>query len=273
MFVEVKFDIVFGGSWRSTEQKVDFWNSFQAAERGVSRPTREHEFSSEEIGRAEQYEQSFRMAFPGALEGHINDELQRAWEKFDGKSAPKLKLRLVTIEYGSLKAILDIAGIDNSDVRDFVLSVLTIYSPIAFRTALSSSVTPRASARIVGEDLRLGESTGGAPARGMEALSRAWVISNTSLLVPVGLALLICYFAFSALTHGLESVKAQNVSVQSERTEILKALVAQNAKASELLAAHANNSDPNFRALSDVLITLLKSNIEKASSRPPNVNP
>ena len=255
MFVEVRLDME-SRRKRIPDQRSNFWRDFHDATSEYPRDIEDTEI--------DQMEQRFRALFPDILQNGINREVQRAWRNQDGrtgKPAPEIEVRLLSIEYGSLKAILDLTGISNNDLRDFVLSVLTVYSPIAFRVAMDSNVSMHASARVVGGDLRFTESVG---SRGIDALGRAWVISNTSLLVPVGLALLICYVAFSATMHELEAVRLQNASAQAERAEVLKGLVAQNTKASDLMIAHANGSD--LRALADVLIALSNSRIGNPSS-------
>jgi hypothetical protein len=115
--------------------------------------------------------------------------------------------------------------------------------------------------------MRLSEDTGPHPAvaaRTSDALNRAWLIANTSLVVPVLLALVICYYTFSALNHELEATRAQTALVQAERAEITKGLLAQNAKLSELVAAHPANND-NFKAFTDILLAVVKSSSERTA--------
>jgi hypothetical protein len=88
-----------------------------------------------------------------------------------------------------MTAILDVVGISNADIRDFVVSSMSIYAPIAFREAMNTKVTPTASVSVLREDLKPDREEDTAakklPTRGLEALGQAWVISNTSLIVPI----------------------------------------------------------------------------------------
>jgi hypothetical protein len=273
MYVEVRFDIesprLSSPVRRSDfEGKYDFWGRVIERVRVSDRPYE----SVEEA--ADNYEQRFEERFPGLLESLVNQEMRQASRsrtfKFGifGLPGRKIAIRLVTIEYGSLMAVLDVAGITSSDMREFVLALLTVYSPAAFRQAVSANVSLNAAVQVLGEAQP--NENGKSPSnRGVEALGRAWLISNTSLLVPVGLALLICYYVFSALTHEVETVRSQAASAQAERAEVLKAIVAQNAKISDLMVAHASSADPNVKALTEVLLTLVKSNVEKTGNPKP----
>jgi hypothetical protein len=194
MFVQLELDVVLGGWQKHIEQRVDFWQRFQAADQNRPYST-EGEIGDTAKQQAEEYEHRFRMFFPNKLQDHVNEELRRAWKQSKTAGPPKVDIRLASVEYGSLKALLDVTGIDSSEVRDFVLSLLMIYSPIAFREALATEVTTRASAWVVGEDLRIPENARASSRSGMQALGNAWLIANTSLLVPVA----TCHCRVSAL--------------------------------------------------------------------------
>jgi hypothetical protein len=233
------------------EQKIDFWRRFAAADRGLLEEVPEEDTVRLEDSKAKAnaYELLFRKSFPQILEALVNEEIRRTWDRVGGrkKKIPEINMRLITVEYSSIKAILDVVGLDNNDIRDFVLTTMEIYSPLAFRQALNTVITVSASVKAVGNawtaNWPSNESAPPVAERGIEALGRAWIISNTSLLVPVGLALLICYFVFSALTHQLQAVRSETAAVQAERTELIKALVAQNAKISDWLIGYSKSSD------------------------------
>src|SRR5262249_41241351 len=131
------------------------------------------------------------------------------------------------------------------------------------------NLTLSSSVKTVGEAWQPGKSAAGVSERGMEALSRAWMISNTSLLVPVGLALLVCYYVFSALTHELTNVRSETAKVQAERTKVINALVDQNAKISNWLIGHANSTDSNSKALNELLLILSKARTGDSGSTSP----
>jgi nitrate reductase alpha subunit len=92
----------------------------------------------------------------------------------------------------------------------------------------------------------------------MESINQAWIISNTSLLVQVGLAIFICYYVFTSLAHELESVRSEAAAVRAERTEVVKALVDQNAKISASIVEHAKSSISSSHAMEELFLNLAK---------------
>ncbi|MHC1945979.1 hypothetical protein IF803_16475 [Bradyrhizobium sp. UFLA06-06] len=261
MFIEIALDILTYSEDSYSERKA-FWHRFLIASRDEPFPDDVPAPGGSQIG---VLEQRFRLGFPAALQRHINDEVQRAYSRGRVLRTVDIELRLVSLEYGSLKPILDITGIDSAELRDFVLSLLTIYAPLAFREALGGPEVIQVviPAKVVGEDLKVTATQPTGRSKGRQALDLAWVIANTSLLVPVGLALVICYYAFSAVNHELESLRAQTASLQAERTEILKTLQIQNTKLSDLLLTHAGNAN---KALSEILIAAAKSASDRSAA-------
>lgn len=254
MYVEIELELL-GYSASAGPARRMFWERFIRARRGgVSDGG---DFSVPTDDEIRDFEQRFRIAFPEYLETRLNEEFRRASSKWklEGK---RLEVKLATIEYGSLKPILELTGIENADFRDFVLTLLLVYSPAAFRDAMG---TPNldgldVSVDIVGKDT---DEVGDKPSNrqsGREALGRAWIIANTSLIFPIGLALLVCYYAFSALNHELDASRSQAALMQSERNETVKSLQAQNSKLAELLISHASNAE---KALSEILVAVTKS--------------
>jgi hypothetical protein len=96
--------------------KQDFWRSFE--QNRDQKPLSEADSFSPE--RANQYERQFREEFARKLERHINEEIDRAEAEGSDLLRPRkgyirisgIKIRLVTVHYGSIKAILDIIGVD-----------------------------------------------------------------------------------------------------------------------------------------------------------------
>jgi hypothetical protein len=252
MFVELTLELRtfedFGDS------RSGFWLHFNEIERSGADDRK----PSLQPGEAEE---QFRSSFPFILQNLLNEEIQRAQSS---RRARTIGVRLISIEYGSLKPILEVTGIDSVALRDFVLSLLTAYSPLAFRRSMDArNVGLSASVRFLGDGLRTEEGEANRSTSAFSALGQAWMISNTSLIVPVGLALAVCYFGYSALNHELDASRAQAGLVQTERTEIVKALQAQNAKLSELVAAHPANND-NYRALTEILLALAKTSPDRS---------
>jgi hypothetical protein len=254
MFIGVDFNLA--TSTRGRDTKYQFWHRLFAAKRGiVVRDEDRSEGDPEEQSLADELEQKFVSQFPVLLQKRVNEEVTRTFTSHPKlPRAPTIAVRLVTFDYASLDTVLDLTGIDNAALRDFVISVLTIYSPPIFREVVDApNVYVRADVNVISDDLDIPGDTRevssglAAPTRTSDALDRTWLIANTSLVVPVLLALAICYYFFVALNHELEATRAQAALAQSERAEVIKALQAQNAKLAELVAAHPANND-NFKA-------------------------
>jgi len=254
MFVEIALELK-GAATSQSEPREKFWQQLRPFLPDVHTGAAYSASSMELL---------VKQKFPERLEAHIRQEVQSAYERIN-KPAPLIAMRLVGIHYGSIKPILEMTGIDGSALRDFVLSMLTIYSPIAFAEVFNAPpIAMSADVRLIQDELRLETSTTSradivshSAAAGREALSRAWIIGNTSLVVPVLLAMAICYFVFTALNHELEATRSQAALAQAERVELIKALQAQNAKLAELVAAHPANND-NFKAFTDILLAVTK---------------
>lgn len=253
------------------EGQTEFWR------RAIIASGTRH-LSADDPSTVNEMDRKFVREFPGALERTINTVIRDAYTATNRNPIPQVSIKFVSHSYGSLKTILDVAGIDSSSLADLVLFCLSSYSPNAFYDAMQL-YTPLS----VGVDVldSVKPETASAPtassiaaARTNEALNRAWLISNTSLVVPVILALGVCYYFLTALNHEIEASRTQATLAQAERSEIVKALQTQNAKLAELVAAHPANND-NFKAFTEILLAVAKLSDRPASpSRPaPNTNP
>ncbi|GEL43243.1 hypothetical protein MEX01_38340 [Methylorubrum extorquens] len=100
------------------------------------------------------------------------------------------------------------------------------------------------------------------------------MVANISLILPFGLAVAICYIAFNSMIHEIDAARAQSVAMGSERTEIIKALVAQNSKLAEAQAAKAGSTDVSLKGLNDLLLAVLKTRTgEVGGGQPPIIPP
>jgi hypothetical protein len=277
MLIDIKLDMRIYQT-KANESKYDFWRRFQAAKEGLSQiKAGEATFDTEEIQRADELDAQFVSQFPIRLQERVNDELRRSFAAHPKLPAPAIGIRLVRTNYHSLHALLELTGIDNASLREFVLSVLTIYTPSVFQEVMNApNIGAQAVVTLAADDLGIlaaanlaSTGSGVAASRTSDVLNRTWLIANTSLVVPVVLALGICYYAFSALNHELDAARAQAALAQTEQAEIMKVLQAQNAKLSDLVAAHPANND-NFKAFTEILLAVVKS----SSDRPaPSVRP
>jgi hypothetical protein len=244
--------------------KQDFWRSFE--QNRDQKPLSEADSFSPE--RANQYERQFREEFARKLERHINEEIDRAEAEGSDLLRPRkgyirisgIKVRLVTVHYGSIKAILDIIGVDNSDLRDFVLMALEIYSPLAFQEAFDTQVDVRAQAEFLGGTPPMPPGNTGGMAG---LLNPIFVRSVTSILIPVAVALVICFIVFDALMRELDAVHREAAGVRTERIEIVKALVDQNKSISTSLVEYTKGSTASARAMEDLLASLVKRLVER----------
>ncbi|SFK31167.1 hypothetical protein [Bradyrhizobium sp. Gha] len=258
MYVSV--DINFTSSyWGGRDDKVDFWSNFESKRLGRDDFDGEHHEGDPRL--ADKYERTFRAAFPKILENLVNEEIAKAFgsrtEDQDQRSRivlPTIRLRLVTIEYSSIKPILDVIGMENSDLRDFVLLSLNIYAPQAFNMAMNSNVGLRASASALGDVPPVPvepKSPSSLSNRSNDLASRAWMIANASLVVPVLLALLVLYFAF-------KDVSSEATDLKTERAKIVEAVTDQNKAISNAIVDLSKQAATNSKALQDALIAIFQ---------------
>jgi hypothetical protein len=199
------------------------------------------------------------------LERLVNDEINRTLSSrtVDQRvetAVPKIKIRLVAVQYGSIKPVLDMLGIENADLRDFVLMSLSIYAPQAFNQAMDTNLDMRASAVVLGD---VPEIRSGTPSptlsRTNDVVSRTWMIVNGTLVVPVLLSLAVLYFAFKDSSSQADALK-------TERTEIVKAVVEQNKAISTSIVEQAKQAATNSKAMQDVLIGIIKEKTSGAAA-------
>lgn len=284
MLVELRLEVPVYPYGGETNLKYAFWRRLSLAKQRTYsvKESDLRELSSEQKQEADRLEREFGERFPYLLERRINTEVGRTFAAHPRRRrAPTIAVTLISIEYHSLHTLLELSGIDNAALRDFVISVLNIYSPPIFREIVDAQPDVRinANATVVADDLEIVGNSNSARAgaevasKATEALDRAWWISNTSLVVPVLLALAIFYYAFNALLHEMEAARTQAALAQTERAGLINALQAQNAKLAELVAAHPANND-NFRAFADILLAVVKSSSDRtappAQARPMN---
>jgi hypothetical protein len=296
MFISIKLDFVSG--WQSiNDDRLSFWNyvSERAPDLNLgdlparaSRPLGEdgEEPLHFQQQRAAKLEDKFKAIFPLRLASLINAELERRTStkqeaeratNQESERAPAVNVRLVQIEHGSLKALMELTGVSASELRDFVIFLAGTFAPQAFREAIDTRAEPivSGSATFVSESME--KASGNRPSwsmvlTGKEALERAWVLSNISLLVPVALALSVCYVAFSAWETEMKRLHTLADEAKAERLALLKLLTDQHTKTSELLIARANAIDPGASALTELVLQLAKlngGNAEKDQGKSP----
>jgi hypothetical protein len=182
--------------------------------------------------------------FPGE-EFLIDYELSRE------ASAPSFAFQVTGINYGSLSLGLDVVGAKglieffNNNFALFQ-TVLSQYAPIAFAVAATGYDTayiegltctvnaPRqVSEAFSGPDSRAGSADSiddkvAVPMRG-QALNWAWIVSNTSLIFPVILALFVIYMALQSLTNERAEMSKEMLQLQERQNEVIRFLTPQTS--------------------------------------------
>jgi hypothetical protein len=261
MFVRTKINLksVFGYAAAppgTTNTKEAFWSAFD----NLDKSDKVHRGFADSPGRTpDEHEQRFRSNFPRELENSINGLFDKTWNVSPAArgwfrwpqrrpaTSPKITVKLVDLGYGSITAVLEFLGISGGDARDFLLSVLDIYVPLAFQAALGTDVPIDADVDITGAG---GNETGDDKKSADRKGNVLAVVANGLLLLPVALAIGICYYVFDWLRKETEGLR-------TERTEIVKALLDHDTKMSTIVVDHAKNSLDSANATQQLLVTLV----------------
>ena len=272
MFVAVTLSMNDGP--RVGGNKYTFWDNFDSRHRELLE-RRERGRESRAGYSPDQYEIIFMSSFPILFVNRINIELDNAKNIY--KQRP-VAMRMISVEYGSIKAIFDVVGVDNREVGEFVIALMSIYAPTCFKEALGTDVQVSSDVSVILQDIR---PSGDPPTTNAVAsvsnatgrtLKDAWIIANTSLIVPVGIALVICFYFLNALSRELGFAHWEADRAQGERLEIMKALTSQNEKLSTLIIEHANSAVVSTKTMEDFLLTTAKIRLPdngSAAANPP----
>jgi hypothetical protein len=161
-----------------------------------------------------------------------------------------LGIQLVSIEYGSIALLLEVLGIDSALIREAAMAAIAAYSPLAFNESVGGSISM--TAEVAGFPLASGKRevvTSGAvgvdmfPRTSADTWTNRLALASTSLLVPVVLALFICFVALSAVMDSSRQVHEESENAKNRQLEVLKAQMGQNATLSTAL------NDAAFRAV------------------------
>jgi hypothetical protein len=158
--------------------------------------------------------------------------------------AKKLEVRFVTIEYGSAEPILSILGVDSGIIQQTLVAALVRYSPMAFNESTDSSVAMTADVDLISLPAE------SARERGIKPLA----LLSSSLLVPVLLALVVLYFAFSALTEAQKQAHQENENAKDRALKLVEAQMEQNTRLSGSLAQTASSAMTLLKELHHQLI-------------------
>src|SRR5215207_2601952 len=211
-------------------------------------------------------EETLRIEFPKKLQSYLREkrdfetlkpqlsERQLSTvdiEKRIEPALPKVTVRVRRIGYGSIEFFLDIIGLKGDAGRQFLLAALAQYAPLAFNESMGTSLPFNvvvALSEVEGGNMPEAEA---GTTKKLFLQPLAWFIANTSLLLPVLLALYVCHVVYTSLMHELDGVR-------TERTGLVTALAKQNADLSSALIDHAKGSIANTNAIQALVLELAK---------------
>ncbi|HXS93644.1 MAG TPA: hypothetical protein VN736_03505 [Candidatus Limnocylindrales bacterium] len=163
-------------------------------------------------------------------------------------SAPSFAFQVAGFRYGSMTLDVDVAGLKGmAEFFDKNIELLQVvlcqYAPAALAMAAGGNGNG-GDTWIDGLDCKI--QTGpqfaatfnsdtnattqpmaipGSPAsKTLQSINWAWIVSNTSLVLPVLLSLVVFYFAFVGLDHERERLAQGMTSLADKQTEVLKVL-------------------------------------------------
>jgi hypothetical protein len=165
-------------------------------------------------------------------------------------SIPAFTFQVTGISYGSLSLGVDVVGVKGLIEffnNNFALfhTVLSQYAPLAFAAAATGYDTgyiegPTCSVNAPQQVMDAFSQAGSSPAAPdpnqqgtssvplkTQAINWAWVVSNTSLIVPVALALAVVYMAFQSLSNERAEVGKAMLQLQERQNEVIRLLVPQ----------------------------------------------
>jgi hypothetical protein len=251
-----------------TDAKLQFWETFDVQHQRATDPNR----VSLSDDQASALERQFRARFPRTLERLINtvsplsltgtsEGPTESSKEQPEKDRPRVTVRLLAVEYGSLTAILEI--LSNETVQNTILAMLVMYSPVAFREALQTNIGVVAQVENLGGGPPIGPGdTGGVWARVKGMLRTAAAV--TSLLIPVAMALVVLVGAVWVVLHQMDALHEEDARLRAERTDIVKALVDQNKSVSSSLVEYTKGSAASARALDEVMTSSVKRFVDRA---------
>lgn len=257
--------------------KKDFWGQFESLNQGeISNPDKVYRIEHDV---AERYENKFRLRFPEILQSEINNELDLlSGEGVDPSKTEKtaskgrkgtdrtveiqrIKVRLMAVDYGSLKSVLEIVGVDSPAIRDFVIMAVGVFAPIAFRSALQTDLTVSADVSVI-HDGNIKSRNKVEGSKIYSVADKAWLIANTSLLVPVLLALAVLYYANLATRDEINADRAAATEIMNSSANLVKTLTDQNNRLSTSLIALLKDSAMKSERFDQIVLKIVEYNFE-----------
>ncbi|HXS95948.1 MAG TPA: hypothetical protein VN736_15185 [Candidatus Limnocylindrales bacterium] len=186
-------------------------------------------------------------------------------ERGGATTAPAFAFQVAGFRYGSLTLDIDVAGLKglseffDKNVELFQV-VLCQYAPTALAMAVSGNggggidglgcklkfppelATAFNDATAAGNPSHTLTAAPASTPKKLESLNWAWIVSNTSLVLPVLLALLVIYFAFVGLDRERDRLSQGLTSLADKQTEVLKLLATTVQQKTAATEAQKSNS-------------------------------
>jgi hypothetical protein len=231
-------------------------------------------------------EARLRKEFPKKLENYLRertnvDELrpkltERETSSIDIDkevlfSLSKIVIRVRRVEYGSIDLFLEIFGLNGESGRQFLLVALAQYAQPAFNEAMGTAVQFVSDVDVNEMEGDMPDAEAGSRTKTVkDGVNALWILANTSMLIPLGLASYVCYVCYTTLMtefHDLREERkvllnnhADIQSAMSTRNKDLieqnKDLIEQNKALSATLVTHATGSVANTKAIQDLVVNL-----------------
>ncbi len=172
---------------------------------------------------------------------------------YAGGVTQPFQIELVEIRYGSVDLLLNILGVDQKTLAEGFLNLLAFYSPLVFNEVLQTDV-PMTARIEMNAPLPLSPNN----------TSKPWALMQTSLLVPVLLALGVTYFAFEGMRDRLKAIDEERNALRQEHTKLLTAVVDQNGKLASAVLARVADA----KSRDDFQQSIMKQVLSRPSSAP-----
>jgi hypothetical protein len=282
MRVRVTFRLL---SQEQTDDRASFWEEYRRLARieddddigGRHGPSR----------RADEMEGYIRGGFAAHINRSIGEHfgVDRYWERFPGKrsgDAPGanpfkyLTLTVARIDYGSLHVLLDVFGLDNESLLPLVAAALEVYAPQAMNNAMPGRSVPMAAiaaAEDGGPPLMPTTSSANLPVTPDDSVAltsakeraaqRLWQIVNSTLLVPVILALAVLYIFGTMFAEAVKHSQADGRALQQQSADLIKVISEQNATLARTLTQVSGD-------ISRVMKDVQQQQIESVKAKPPS---
>ena len=183
----------------------------------------------------------------------------------------KIVIRVRRVEYGSIDLFLEIFGLSGESGRQFLLVALAQYAQPAFNEAMGTAIQFISDVNVNEVEGDMPDAESGSKTRAVkDGASALWVLANTSMLIPLGLASYVCYVCYTTLMTEFHDLREERKVLLKDHADIQSALlqqttamstqnkdlIEQNKNLSATLVTHATASVANTKAIQDLVVNL-----------------